>query len=189
MGAIRRRIGFLGRQGGQACRNGTAAVAHLHLHLDRMLWLRDRDPVHGAHHRAGAGRIAAGSHHDSIQGAIQLDHVQGLTPGHPQALALADGEMFDPIMLAHHGAIPQHDLSLARRQVGVEKSPHRAVVIRQAEVLALRFLGGAEAVTCRFEAGVALGELPQRKHQPAERLLGQVVEEIALVFVAVAAAQ
>ena len=52
-------------------------------------------------------------------------------------------------MLAHHPAIGEHDLALARRQVGIEEGPHGTVVIGQAEVLALRLLGGRETEAAR----------------------------------------
>ncbi len=115
--------------------------------------------------------------------------MQGFAPGHPQPLALADGEMLDAIVLAHHRAVGQHDLTLAGRQVGIEEGLHRAVVIGQAEILAFGFPGGAQAEGFGFQPGVGLGEFTEGEHQPRQHRLGQVVEEIALVFVDIEAAQ
>ena len=70
--------------------------------------------------------------------------MQGFAPGHAQALALADGEVLDAIVLAQHRAVAEHDLPLLGRQMGIEEGSHRAVVIGQAEILALRFVGGAQ---------------------------------------------
>ena len=98
--------------------------------------------------------------------------MQWLAPGHPQALALADREMLNAVVLAHHRAIGKHDLSLARRQVGIKKRLHRAVVISQAEVLALGLLGRTQPMALRLQPRVCLGELAEGKHQPAQGLLG-----------------
>ena len=38
--------------------------------------------------------------------------MQGFAPGHPQAFALADGEVLDAIVLAQHRAVGEHDLPL-----------------------------------------------------------------------------
>ena len=63
------------------------------------------------------------------------------------------------------------------------------MVIGQAEVLAFRFLGGAQAMAGRFQTRIGLGEFAQGKDQPPQDLLGQVVEEIALVLALIKAAQ
>ena len=51
--------------------------------------------------------------------------------------------MLDAIVAPEHLAIGQHDLTRPFRQVSIQKSLHRAMVIRQAKVLAFRFIGGA----------------------------------------------
>ena len=55
--------------------------------------------------------------------------------------AVRDEHAADAIVLAHHRAIAQHNFPLARRQIGIQKRLHRAVVIGQAEILTFRFLG------------------------------------------------
>ncbi len=62
-------------------------------------------------------------------------------------------------------------------------------MISQAKVLAFWFFGGAQTQPRRFGAGVGLGELPEGKDQPLQHRLGQVVEEIALVFARIQAPQ
>ena len=98
--------------------------------------------------------------------------MQGLTPGHPQPLALANREVLDAIVLAHHRAIAQHNFPLARRQIGIQKRLHRAVVIGQAEILTFRFLGRTQSVAGRLQTGVGLGEFAQGEHQPTQHFLG-----------------
>ena len=115
--------------------------------------------------------------------------MQRLAPGHPETLALADGEVLDAVVPAHHGAVDQHDLALPRRQVGVEEGPHRTVVIRQAEVLALGLGGGAQAPAGGLGPGVLLGQFAQGEHQPIQLADRQVIEEIALILVRIEAAQ
>ena len=167
MGPARRRIGIGGLQRRQPGGNGSTAVAHLHLHLDWLLRRRDRHPVHGSHHRFTAGGIAAGGHHHAVHGAIQAHHMQRLAPGHTEPLALTDREVLNAVVLAHHAAVVQHDLALARGQVGVQKRAHRAVVVGQTEVLAFRFISRAQPMAGGFNTGVGLGEFTQRKHQAA----------------------
>lgn len=111
--------------------------------------------------------------------------MQGLAPGHPEPLALADREVLDAVVVTHHRAVDQNDLTLAGRQVGIEKGLHRAVVVGQAEILTFGLAGGAQAEGLSLEAGVGLGEFTEGKHQPGEHLLGKIVEEIALVLVAI----
>ena len=98
--------------------------------------------------------------------------MQWLAPSHPQALALADRDVLNAVVLAHHRAIGKHDLTLTRRQVGIEKGLHRAVVVGQAEVLALGLLGRTQPMALRLQPRVCLGELAEGKHQPAQGLLG-----------------
>ena len=69
--------------------------------------------------------------------------MEGLAPGHPQPAPLADGEMLDAVVLAQHRAVLQNDLPLAGGEVGIQKRLHRTMMIRQAEVLAFGFGGGA----------------------------------------------
>ena len=88
-------------------------------------------------------------------------------------------------MLTNHRAVTQHDLALSWRQIGVEKRPHGAMVIRKAEILAFRFFCGAQAVSGRFQSRVGFGEFAKGEHDPSQHLLGQVVEEIALVLATV----
>ena len=61
------------------------------------------------------------------------------------------------------------------------------MVIRQAEVLAFRFLGGPKPVALCLKAGIGLGQFTQGEHDPAQHLLREVVEEVALVLAAVEA--
>ena len=115
--------------------------------------------------------------------------MQGFAPGDAQATALADREVLDTLVLAHHPTIAQHDLTGPGGQVGIQERLHRAVVIRQAEVLAFGLGSGAQAVARRLSAGVGLGEFAEGKHQTAKVLLGQVVEEVALVLALIQATQ
>ena len=134
-------------------------------------------------------RFSPGGHHHLIQGCIQTDDVQRFPPGHSKAFALADGEVLNAVVLSHHRAIEQHDLTIASRQVGVEKGPHRAVVVSEAEILAFGLLGCSQPESFRLKPCIGLGEFAQGKHQTAKGFLRQVVEEIALVFAAVQSPQ
>ena len=96
-------------------------------------------------------------------------------PGHTEALALADGEVLDSVMFTHHRAVFQHDFASTRREIGVEERPHGAMVICQAEVLAFRFFGRAQTVTCRFQTGVGFREFAKRENDPSHHLLGKVI--------------
>ena len=97
--------------------------------------------------------------------------------------------MLDAIVLADHRSVLQNNLALTRRQIGIEKSLHRSVVIRQAEILALRLGGGTQTKTLRLQARIAFAHLTEGKHQLSQHLLGQVVEEIALVLQGIQTAQ
>ena len=129
MGPSARGIDGCGRKGSQQRWLGGAAVTHLHRHLQGPIRRGHGDPIHRSHAAFRAGRLAPGGHHHPVHGRIQPHHMQGLTPGHPQPLALANREVLDAIVLAHHRAIAQHNFPLARRQIGIQKRLHRAVVI------------------------------------------------------------
>ncbi len=115
--------------------------------------------------------------------------MQRLAPGHPQAPALADREVLDPVVASHHAAVRQHDLPLPRRQVGIEEGLHRAVMVGQAEILAFGLVRGSQTETLCLQPRVGFGELPERKYQPAQHRLRKVVEEVALVLVGIETAQ
>ena len=85
--------------------------------------------------------------------------MQWLTPSHTQAFALADGEVLNAVVLTHHLAISQHNLTGPLRQVGIQERLHRAVMVGQAEILAFWFFGGAQTQSRGFGAGVGFGEL------------------------------
>ena len=110
-------------------------------------------------------------------------------PGHTEPFALADGEVFDAVVLAHNSPVRKHDFPLPRGQIGIQERPHRSVVVGQAKILAFRFFCGAQTVAGGFEPCVGFGQFPQGKNDAPQNLLGQVVEEIALVFAGIEAPQ
>jgi hypothetical protein len=111
--------------------------------------------------------------------------MQGFAPGDPETATLPHGEVLNAIVLANYRAVGKDDLTLPGRQVGIQKSPHRTMVVGQTEVHAFRFLGGTQTKGCRFGAGFGLTHLPEGKNQAGQNLLGQVVKEITLVLVTV----
>ena len=131
---------------------------------------------------SAAGCLLPRSNHDPVEGGIEAHHMQRFPPGHPQSPPLADGEMLDAIVLADHRSVLQNDLALTRRQIGVEERLHRAVVIGQAEILALGLGGGPQTETLSLLACFALAHLTEGKDQFSQHLLGEVVEEVALVL-------
>ena len=62
-------------------------------------------------------------------------------------------------------------------------------MIREAQVLTFRFLGGAQAEALGLKAGVWLGQFPEGEHQTPQRVLGKVVEEITLILALIQTAQ
>jgi len=189
VGTSRLTIGLLAGHRRQQGSHGFTAIAQLNLHPQGRLGGVDGDPVHGPDPTVLPRSLGPGSHHHPVGGGLQADDMEGFTPGDPKTATLTHGEVLNPIVLADHRAVGKNDLTLPWRQVSIQKSPHRTMVVGQTEIHAFRFLSGPQPKGCRLGAGFGLTHFPEGKNEARQDLLGQVVEEITLVLMTIQAPQ
>ena len=116
-------------------------------------------------------------------------NVARATSPEAESTPLPTGEVRDALVTAEHHALRIDDGARSGRAALAVDEVTDASVRDEAELLRFRLVrvGDAEA-PARF-AHLGLGELAEWKDQPFERRLRQPEEEIALIFVVVAAAQ
>ena len=122
-------------------------------------------------------------------GIAWREPLQRFAPGDAKSFSLTDREVFDAVVGAQHGAVDEHNLSFPRCQVGVEEGLHRAVMIGQAEILALRLLRGAKAEALCLQPGVRFGQFAKGEHQPSQHVLRKVIQEVALILASIQASK
>src|SRR5579863_4742291 len=106
--------------------------------------------------------------------ALDLNDVQGRARCYAQALALADGEVVNSVVLADYFSVGGHELAggVGQRlallgQVGIEK----LLVVAagdKADLLRIRLGGESEAVMASQIAYLRLGHFSERKQGAAE---------------------
>ncbi len=149
----------------------------------------DGDPVEAGDGAFRLGGLFTATDDDAIHDGIEFHHIEGVGGGYAEAFALADGVVVDAAMGSQYPAVGGDDFPLFGGDVLIEEGLHGAVGFNQAKVLAFGFFGGGEVVLVGETAGFCFGDFPQREEGMGQHFLGEVVEEIGLVFVEVEGAE
>ena len=124
---------------------------------------------------------------DGVSRRVLAQDVQGTPPADPQAPALSDGVAGEAPVPPQHPARRVHKIPRLQRQPPVPEEGGVVPAGDKADVLTVRLPGAGEAPRLRKGPHIPLLQLSQRQKQPAELLLGEGVEEIALVLAPVPA--
>src|SRR5271165_918321 len=131
------------------------------------------------------------THHDSLVGSIDLDHVKRGSRGNPQALALAHGEIMNAAVLADHFPARCYQLSRSIRQtfatvsqVGIDE-PLVIAARNKTYLLRIGLLGQRQAVLAGKLAHLRLRQIAQGEKRSAKLLLRESEEEIGLILAAI----
>src|SRR5271170_1979440 len=120
--------------------------------------------------------------------ALDLNYVQGRARCHAQALALADREVVDSVVLAYYFPFGGHEFAggIGQRlallsQISIEK----LLVVTsgdKADLLRIRLGGESEAVMASQVAHLRLGHFAEGKQSAAKLILGQAEQKISLIL-------
>ena len=134
-------------------------------------------------------QIVRAADDDAVGGRVDVDHVDRFGRAAGEALALADGEELDPVVIRQAFAGGVVDAAAMKIALAQPLAQKRFVVVarHKANFLAVGFVGDFEADLARDLANLGLGHAAQRQQRAPELFLPQAEEKIALVLARIAA--
>src|SRR5208337_4880581 len=170
---------------------GVVPMANFHGDPYRLMQILNGDEVHSPSTQGSRVEMLLATHHDSLVGSIDLDHVKRGSRGNPQALALAHGEIMNAAVLADHFPARCYQLSRSIRQtfatvsqVGIDE-PLVIAARNKTYLLRIGLLGQRQAVLAGKLAHLRLRQIAQGEKRSAKLLLRESEEEIGLILAAI----
>ena len=117
---------------------------------------------------------------------IEMNDIERVASGDPNAAALANSVMDDAFMAAKHAAIDVDDIAgIGGSRLELRNDVRIFALGHEADVLAVLLVGDGEAQVLRQWRGFPLGHAAERKAQIVDLLLRGGKKKIALVLVGI----
>src|SRR5712691_10416807 len=145
-------------------------------------WLT-RDEIHAAGGQPARFELTGLSDRHRVAAGIETEDVEPAPARQPQPLLLPDGEVGQAGVVAELPALAIHDdARLEHRGIAFTKKRPVVSTRNEADLLALRLLGGREPEAPGVGSHLVLPHVTYREDCPGQLLLGERPEEIALIL-------
>ena len=134
------------------------------------------------------GQLGVGAYGDAVAVGVDIEHVEGCGGADAQALALADSEVEDAVVMADDLAIGGDKLAGGVREglaLLLEIGGEELLVVAagdEADLLGVGLLGEGQTMPACHFADFRLGEAAEREEGAGELGLGEAEEEVGLVL-------